>query len=397
MGTDLPKAEESLKKAMKPGCSAVLDFTLGGIQFQQDKVDSGARELPHAVTKFPSFRRAWRNLGSALRAQQTTSTKAIVSFVKMIELGGGDAYSYGMLGHSYASKEDFQPAEAAYRNALLLQPENTEWRLGLTRCAFKQKKFEDCAALLDVLIARYPTRPISGCCRRTRSSFEAAFEGRRELRSRRSPRQIDGRLAADAGGHLRRRKSHGAGRVGLLCARSTSIPTQPIARPMRAAEVLMSQGALREAGTVVEAHPDRHGFRARGERPRKLLKFEARLSMSNGESDEITAGVLEEMVRLDPLDGEALLLLGQHFVRKEQPDRAILYFERAENIEAFEVNARIRHAQVLVGMGRYADAVPLIRRAQEASAARRRGALSRTGRAHRQVSALMRSVRVERG
>jgi tetratricopeptide (TPR) repeat protein len=87
--------------------------------------------------------------------------------------------------------------------------------------------------------------------------------------------------------------------------------------------------------------------------------------MADGEASDVTAGVLEEMVRLDPLDGEALLLLGQHYVRKEQPDRAILYFERAESLDAFEANARIRHAQVLVGMSRYAEAVPLIRRAQE--------------------------------
>jgi tetratricopeptide (TPR) repeat protein len=76
----------------------------------------------------------------------------------MIELGGGDAYSYGLLGYAYRSKQDYQPAEAAYRNALLLQPENTEWRLGLTRCVFKQEKFEERGTLLDVLIARYPTR-----------------------------------------------------------------------------------------------------------------------------------------------------------------------------------------------------------------------------------------------
>src|SRR5262249_54073028 len=76
----------------------------------------------------------------------------------MIELGGGDAYAYGLLGFAYSAKQDYQPAEASFRNALLLQPDNTEWRLGLTRCVFKQDKFEDAAALLDVLIARYPDK-----------------------------------------------------------------------------------------------------------------------------------------------------------------------------------------------------------------------------------------------
>ena len=76
----------------------------------------------------------------------------IAAFTRMIELGGGDAYSYGLLGYAYTAKEDYQPAEASYRNALLLQPDNTEWRLGLAQCVFKQDKFEDAASLLDSLL-----------------------------------------------------------------------------------------------------------------------------------------------------------------------------------------------------------------------------------------------------
>jgi hypothetical protein len=48
-----------------------------------------------------------------------------------------------------------------------------------------------------------------------------------------------------------------------------------------------------------------------------------------------------------------------------EPDRAIFYYERAASLEAFEANAKIRHAQVLVGQSRYAEALPLLRRAQE--------------------------------
>jgi tetratricopeptide (TPR) repeat protein len=59
------------------------------------------------------------------------------------------------------------------------------------------------------------------------------------------------------------------------------------------------------------------------------------------------------------------MLLGQHYSRQNEPDRAIFYYERAESLEVFEASAKIRHAQVLVGIRRYAEAVPLLRRAQE--------------------------------
>jgi tetratricopeptide (TPR) repeat protein len=99
---------------------------------------------------------------------------------------------------------------------------------------------------------------------------------------------------------------------------------------------------------------------------RRLLKIQARLSMAQDAGNTETAALLEEVVKLDPLDGEALMLLGRHHSRNNEPDRAIFYFERAASIEAFEVNAKVSHAQVLVGLGRYADALPLLRRAQEA-------------------------------
>ncbi|MFO0984296.1 MAG: tetratricopeptide repeat protein [Planctomycetota bacterium] len=115
---------------------------------------------------------------------------------------------------------------------------------------------------------------------------------------------------------------------------------------------------------------------------RRLLKLEARLSMADGSGSADTASVLEEIVKLDPLDGEALLLLGQHYSRQNEPDRAILYYERAESLAAFEVNARIRHAQVLVGRAARTAGAALAPRAGDQTARRHR-ALPGASRAHR--------------
>ena len=96
----------------------------------------------------------------------------------------------------------------------------------------------------------------------------------------------------------------------------------------------------------------------------QVLRVQARMEVAAGQGGQAVS-VLEELVQLDPLDGEALLLLGKHYGKKGQSDRAIFYYERAASIEAFEVEAKVRHAQVLVGMSRCGDAVPLLRRAQQ--------------------------------
>jgi cytochrome c-type biogenesis protein CcmH/NrfG len=138
-----------------------------------------------------------------------------------------------------------------------------------------------------------------------------------------------------------------------------------VERPLRAAEILAARGAVSQA-RAVSAHLQKAwaGSLSNADRA-KLLKLEARLNMAEGSGTEATAKVLKEILEFDPLDGEALMLLGKHYASNDQPDRAIFYYERAESLEAFEVIASIRHAQVLMSMNRYADAIPLLRRAQE--------------------------------
>ena len=364
IGTDLALAQVELQKQMKPDCSAILDFTLGSIYFQQDVMPEALACYEKATVKFPSFRRAWRNLG-LIHVRNGKYDDAISSFTRMIQLGGGDAYSFGLLGFAYSSKQDYQAAEVAYRNALLLQPENTEWRLGLTRCVYRQEKFEDAATLLDVLIERYPEK----------TEFWL-LQANTYLGMKKPLKAAEDLEAVDRMGKATVDSLYTLGDIYInenlmdLAARADvraidADPKQPAARPMRAAEVLAARGALPQA-RLVTTHL-RQVCEKQMEEPdrRKLLKLEARLTMADGTSSDETAAVLEEIVKLDPLDGEALMLLGQHYTRQNQPDRAIFYYERAASIEAYEVNAKVRQAQVLVGMGRFADAVPLLRRAQE--------------------------------
>ncbi len=361
---DLPKAEAALRKLMKPDCSAVLDITLGSLLFQQDKLPDALASYTIAVKKFPSFRRAYRNIG-LINAKDGKYDEAITAFTKMIELGGGDAYSYGLLGMAYAAKQDYQAAEAAYRNALLLQPDNAEWRLGLTRCVFKQSKFQDAAALLDVLIERYPDK----------ADFWL-LQAHTYLGMKQPLKAAENLEALDLLGKSTVDSLHTLGDIYVseslmdLATRAYGRgidldPKQPVARPLHAAEVLAARGALPQARQLSKHISEVWGAQIEEGDRRKLLKLEARLSMADGVGTAETAAVLEEIIKLDPLDGEALMLLGQHYAKENEPDRAIFYFERAEGIDAFEANAKVRHAQVLVGIGRYADAVPLLRRAQD--------------------------------
>ena len=47
-----------------------------------------------------------------------------------------------------------------------------------------------------------------------------------------------------------------------------------------------------------------------------------------------------------------------------ESDRALLFYERAASLEAFEAESARGRAQVLARQGRYAEALPLLRKAQ---------------------------------
>ncbi len=364
MADDLPGAEALLIKKMKPDGSAMLDFTLGSIQFQQDRMADALANYTRAVEKFPSFRRAWRNLG-LIHARDGRNDEAITAFTRMIELGGGDGYSYGLLGSVYSAKQDYQAAEAAFRNALLLQPESTDWRLGLTTCAFKQKKYEDAATLLDVLIVRYPDNAKFWLLQAN------TFLGMKQpIRAAENLESMDilGKSTVDSLymlGDIYISENLMDLAVNAYLRAIDLDPEQPVARSMSSAEALATRGALSQAWLVAARMRSSWQARLDDAEKSRLLKLEARISMADGPGSAETAHVLEEILALDPLDGEVLMLLGQHYSSANEPDRSMFYYERAESLEKFEVKARIYHARVLVGLGRYADAVPLLRRAQE--------------------------------
>jgi tetratricopeptide (TPR) repeat protein len=367
LASDPAAAVRELEKITRPESSAVLDFTLGNLRFQQDDLDGAAARFDAALAKFPSFRRAHKNLG-LIRVRQGRFDEAVRSLTRVIELGGGDGLTFGLLGYAYSSSGSFVSAESAYRSAVLLQPEQVDWKLGLARSLLKQQKYGDTASLCGELIARQPERADLWLLQAN------AYIGLGQPLKAAENYEVVRRLGSASAAAL-----HTLGDIyvneGLLDLAAEAYadalgadPGQAVDRPLRCVEILAQRGALAQAKVLLERVKEARGARMEAQDRKRLLKLEARIAMGErqveGAGDGAVAA-LEEIVAIDPLDGEALILLGQHYARAQEPERAIFYFERAESLEAYEADARVRHAQLLVSQARYREAVPLLKRAQE--------------------------------
>lgn len=358
------EAIAELQGRIKPDSNAMYDFLLGSIWFEQEKLPEALASLTAATQKHPSFRRAWRSL-AFVHCKRGDHDGAITAFTRWLSLGGADAYAFGLLGNAYAQKQDYQPAEAAFRNALMLAPNDLQWRLGLTQCVLRQEKFEDARALLDTLIARTPDKAEFWLLQ-----AQALLGLKQPLRAAEDLEVVDRLGKATVDSTFTLGDIYLTERLPDLALRAYQRAIdrdekQPVARALRAAEALAGRGDVTHAKALAAHMRTRLGPGLAEADRRKLLKLEARFAMADGTGTTDAVKLLEEIVQLDPLDGEALMLLGKHYGKSGEPDRAILYFERAEGIDAFEAEAKVRHAQALVGLARYTEALPLLRRAQQ--------------------------------
>jgi tetratricopeptide (TPR) repeat protein len=364
IGSDkMDEAARLLKKNLGEASCATYDFMLANIYFQQERYDEAAPAYETAVEKYPKFRRAWRNLG-LIYVRQGDFEKAVPALTKVIELGGGDSLTYGLLGFAYSSTDNNLSAESAYRQAVLLDPDTIDWKMGLARALFKQERYAEASALCASLIEKTPDRADLWLLQ-----ANALIGLNQPLKAVENYEFVDrlGESTVDSLnmlGDIYVNEELYEMAVNAYIRAMEKNPDRNAERAIRASKVLIARGALEQTKALIERIEQLHGAQLGQVDKKDLLKLRARIAVAEGRGkDEVK--VLEEIVALDPLDGEALILLGQHASRANEPEKALFYYERAESLEKFEADAKVRHAQLLVGQGKYAEALPLLRRAQE--------------------------------
>ncbi len=364
VGSDPATAAAQLEPLVTPASSAAMNFLLGTIYLQLDRLDEAGASYNEAIRKFPNFRRAWKHVG-LLRFRQSKTDEAIAGLTKVVELGGADALTYGLLGYSYSGSGQLVAAESAFRNAMLLQPDQLDWKVGLAQTLFRERKYADASAMTEELIAKYPDRAEYWLLQANANlGLNRPLEAAQGLEIVRRLGKISPASLYTLG-DIYVNESLWDPAVGAYGeAMEKDKDKQDLTKPMRCVEILSQRGALPQAKALLETIKATAGEGLAESDRKRVLKLQARIAVAEGSTGDAVR-VLEEVVALDPLDGEALLLLGQHYAKNGESDKAVFYFERAAGLEPFEADAKVRQAQILVAQAKYAEAIPLLRRAQE--------------------------------
>ncbi|MGF1449909.1 MAG: tetratricopeptide repeat protein [Opitutales bacterium] len=345
-----------------PQSSAALDYLQGNLHFTIDQYTQAISKYETSIRKFPSFLRAYKNLG-LVHVRNGRFDEAVPFLVKTLELGGVDGDLLGLLGLCYLNQGKFNGALNAYRQALVYAPDSRDWKLGLIQCLMNTGEYRQALASAGELLQEDPNQP--------------------ELLLLQANAYLALQDYGDAIGNLemvRRMNQAGAETLFLLgdiyineevpslavdayLAALDDAPNVKAESALRAAEILLGRNALDESAQLLEALQSRVGETLSPKQQLAMLNLEAELALAQGD-DATAAEKLEGIVEQDPLNGKALILLADFFRKQGELEEAIFHYERAAKVTEFEANALTRHAQLLVSKSDFSQAARLLERAQ---------------------------------
>ena len=362
--TNAPAAAALLEAHDRAGASAAVDFALGNFQFQMERYAQAIAAYGEAIRKLPSFRDARKNTGRAWLLLGRDD-EAIRVYQDLVADGHQDADIFLLLGHGLMMRRHAVPAESAYRQALLLDPVNRDARRGLIQSLLEQQRLDEVRSLVRSALEDEPAE--SSLWTLLVNAEVALGDTAAAIRAAETARRLDactpltlmllGDLYLDAG----RPAAAVACYDGVRAAGGVET-----ARFLRAVEGLVQMGETARAATlldvvekeVVQADPA-------GTAPvrRKAVRLRADIAALGGDVEHAVA-LYREVVSADPLDGRALLRLGELLRESGKTGDASLAYERAGRLSGFEVDALIGRARLEVDAGRISEAVGLIEAAQ---------------------------------
>lgn len=354
-------AIRQLEPQLRSDSSAALDFILANLHFQEGNLPQAERSYQAAIRKYPNFRRAYKNLG-LLQVQRGDFEAATKTISKTLELGDVDGRAYGLLGYSYLTLGRHYPAEAAYRQAILLQPDVKDWKLGLARSLLLTERYRDAIALFDTLLQDEPDNADYWLLQSNAYlGAEQSMAAAKNLEIVRRMGRADLRTLTLLGDIYMNHQAPDLALDAYLAAIDQA--DQDDARALvRAAELLTRSGNHEQATAFITQTRQKFADRIEGSVDLRLLTLEARIARAAGD-DATAVTALNQIIERDALNGEALIELGNYYADQGDLPRAINRFEQAEKIDAYQRDALIAHAQALVRHGRLNPALPLLRRA----------------------------------
>jgi tetratricopeptide (TPR) repeat protein len=285
--------------------SAALIFQLAQLYYMNDQTEDAERAYQLAIKRHPDFRRAHKYL-ALLYSSQDRISDALPHLKKSIQLGEADQLVYGLLGYAYTQENKPLAAEAAYRQAYLLNPDESQWSSGLTLSLYQQEKWTEAAAMLSDLLAQ--NSEASDFWKMQANCFLNLDQ---PLRAAQNFEVMRLKGLADVAtlntlGDIYSDQKKPVLALGAYLRALEMDEVLNVDRSLRTAEILADYGAPREAAKFISTLREEKGEQLTRSQRVKFLLLEVRIAKANNELSRV-GELLSRILELEPMNGEALV------------------------------------------------------------------------------------------
>jgi tetratricopeptide (TPR) repeat protein len=336
--------------------SPAFRFILGNAYYAAGENERAEANYRSSVKSFPTFLRAWVNLG-ILYYSTGRFGDAVPCFSKAVELGDRDSTTFGLLGYSLQKQGDLVSAEMAYMQALSGDPSNSDWKEGLLGICIDGKQFSRAESLVKNLIKERPTD----------ARYWLAYANILLAENRKVEATVVLETAAGTGVA----KVEELSLLGDLYAEQHMVPeaAEIYRRVLAASPEIGSQKLLHYAqvlifaGRLDDAEQVLDKFNAQGSSPSvELLQTRADL-FSARKNWPLARRELDQLLKINPMDGKALISLGRAYSSEDDIARATLAFEAAYHVANSTYTASLELANIELKNRHYAKCVEYLEKA----------------------------------
>jgi tetratricopeptide (TPR) repeat protein len=362
--TNITQAIRMLQTRKRPEASPALDFAIGNLHFQSERLDEAAVAYEAALKTLPKFRGAIMNLGRVYLLQERTQD-AIELYQRLVTDGQADADILLLLGHALLMENAPVSAESAYRQSLLLRPKHPDAMLGMAKALMQQERYAEGLALVGEILLRDPTnRELWSLRANACLSMGKHGEAMRAIEKARRLGCADTEMLATLGDLL---LNHDQPEDALRVYEAAFAGDTPsMARMLRAIEGFLMVGDAQGATKMIaraEAAGERAGASLIERRETALLRLKAELAQQTEQFAGARA-LCEDVLKLDPLNGRTMLVLAELQQQAGRLEDAAMTCERAARVKGYEADALVRQARIEVQRERYDRAASLLEAAQ---------------------------------
>lgn len=350
--------------------SPAMLFTLASLEFEAGKADEAVKHFEAALSQFPNFRDAHRNFAVVL-VQTGKFKEAKTHLVRALELGANDGLTAGLLAYCHALDGHHQAALDAYRLALLTQPEERQWKLGAAQALLGLQHSREAASILQSLIDTSPGETSTWLVQ-----ADAWIDIDEELRAAANLEIVhrSGSLDPNATlslGHLYLQNGLPELALDRYRAAVTAPEPPPVSRAVEALEMFLSNSEWNLGKEFTSLLDGSDSYRndlnpATGDKAllSRLTRTRAMIELETGDAGT-GANRIEEWLRREPLDGQAILLLARFREESGQRVEAEMLLEQAARIPDSAASAHLAHGKLLVAVNDFEKALEHLEKSQE--------------------------------